>query len=112
MEGQRQPNDSDTVYALSIVCERWSLILVRELLAGPKRFTDLKRGLPKISSNVLALRLRRLVGAGVLEHYTLPPPAASQVYALTAWGLRLGPVIRRLGVWEMHSPVAQEKSTL
>lgn len=85
--------------ALDIVGERWALMIVRELLLGPKRFTDIRTGLPSLSPDVLAQRLRDLEGAGVLERRTLPPPAASQVYVLTARGLALEPVLIALGRW-------------
>lgn len=85
--------------ALDIVGERWALMIVRELLLGPKRFTDIRTGLPSLSPDVLAQRLRDLEAAGVLERRTLPPPAASQVYVLTPRGLALEPVIIALGRW-------------
>jgi DNA-binding HxlR family transcriptional regulator/putative sterol carrier protein len=85
--------------ALDIVGERWALMIVRELLLGPKRFTDIRTGLPSLSPDVLAQRLRDLEGAGVLEKRTLLPPAASQVYVLTPRGLALEPVIIALGRW-------------
>jgi DNA-binding HxlR family transcriptional regulator len=77
---------------------------VRELLLGPKRFTDLRAGLPGASPNVLAQRLRELEQAGVVRRRKLPPPAASRVYELTDWGMELEPVIVRLGRWGARSP--------
>src|SRR5918997_2071693 len=91
-------------HALDLVGERWALLVVRELLLGPKRFTDLKAGLPGASPNVLAQRLRGLEEAGVLRRRKLPPPAASRVYELTEWGAELEPVIVRLGRWGARSP--------
>lgn len=91
-------------HALDLVGERWALLVVRELLLGPKRFTDLKAGLPGASSNVLSQRLRELEGAGILRRRKLPPPAASRVYELTEWGEELEPVIVRLGRWGARSP--------
>jgi DNA-binding HxlR family transcriptional regulator len=91
-------------HALDLVGERWALLVVRELLLGPKRFTDLRIGIPKASPNVLAQRLRELEGAGVVRRRKLPPPAASRVYELTEWGLELEPVIVRLGRWGARSP--------
>ena len=91
-------------HALDIVGERWALLVVRELLLGPKRFTDLRAGLPAVSPNVLAQRLRELERAGVLRRHKLPPPAASKVYELTEWGMELEPVIVRLGRWGARSP--------
>lgn len=91
-------------HALDLVGERWALLVVRELLLGPKRFTDLRAGIPKASPNVLSQRLRELEGAGVVQRRKLPPPAASRVYELTEWGLDLEPVIVRLGRWGARSP--------
>src|SRR5919202_1684482 len=92
-------------HALDLVGERWALLVVRELLLGPKRFTDLRAGLPGVSPNVLAQRLRELERAGVVRRRKLPPPAASKVYELTEWGLELEPVIVRLGRWGARSPL-------
>ena len=91
-------------HALDLIGERWALLVVRELLLGPKRFTDLRAGLPGASPNVLAQRLRELEGAGVVVRRKLPPPAASRVYELTDWGKELEPVIIRLGRWGVRSP--------
>ncbi len=94
--------------ALDVAGERWSLLIVRELVLGPKRFTDLRAGLPRLSPDVLAQRLRELEAAGVLERDTLPPPAASKVYALTARGHELEPVLYALGRWGAAVPVADD----
>jgi DNA-binding HxlR family transcriptional regulator len=94
--------------ALDVIGERWSLLVVRELLLGPKRFTDLRAGLPKVSPDVLAQRLRELEAAGVLFRDTLPPPAASKVYALTDRGRELAPVLHALGRWGAAEPVADD----
>jgi len=91
-------------HALDLIGERWALLVVRELLLGPKRFTDLRAGLPSVSPNVLAQRLRELERAGVVRRRKLPPPAASRVYELTDWGMELEPVIIRLGRWGTRSP--------
>jgi DNA-binding HxlR family transcriptional regulator len=93
-----------TARALDLVGERWALLVVRELLLGPKRFTDLRAGLPNASPNVLAQRLRELEDGGVLARRTLPPPASARVYELTAWGLQLEPVVQALGRWGAQSP--------
>jgi DNA-binding HxlR family transcriptional regulator len=85
--------------ALDTVGERWALMVVRELLLGPKRFTDLREGLPHVSPDVLAQRLRELEAAGVVRKRALPPPAASQVYELTSSGHALEPVLIELGRW-------------
>jgi DNA-binding HxlR family transcriptional regulator len=85
--------------ALDVVGERWALLVVRELLLGPKRFTDLRAGLPNIGPDVLAQRLRDLEDAGVVRRRTLPPPAGSRVYELTERGHDLEPVVLALGRW-------------
>ena len=90
-------------HALDLVGERWALLVVRELLLGPKRFADLRAGLPGVSPNVLAERLRGLEGVGVVRRRKLPPPAASRVYELTEWGEELEPVIFSLGRWGARS---------
>jgi len=90
-------------HALGVVGERWALLVVRELLQGPKRYTDLAEGLPGIGTNILASRLRDLETAGVVAKKTLPPPAASRVYELTDYGLELKPVMRELALWGARS---------
>ena len=91
-------------HALDLVGERWALLIVRELLLGPKRFADLRTGLPNASPDVLSRRLRGLEGTGVVRRRKLPPPAASWVYELTDWGLELEPAIVSLGRWGARSP--------
>ena len=95
-------------YALDVVGERWALLIVRELLLGPKRFTDLRTGLPHASSNILSERLRDLEQGGVIQRRKLPPPAASTVYELTEWGRELEPVVTKLGAWGARSPIPPE----
>jgi DNA-binding HxlR family transcriptional regulator/putative sterol carrier protein len=90
--------------ALDLVGERWALLVVRELLLGPKRYTDLRRGLPNASPNVLSERLRELERAGVVRRRKLPPPAGSRVYELTDWGLELEQIVVSLGRWAARSP--------
>jgi DNA-binding HxlR family transcriptional regulator len=85
--------------ALDRIGERWSLLVVRELLLGPRRFTDLRAGLPRASPNVLSQRLDELEAAGVLQQRTLPPPAGATVYELTPWGAELEPAILALARW-------------
>jgi DNA-binding HxlR family transcriptional regulator len=91
-------------HALDLVGERWALLVVRELLLGPKRFTDLRAGLRHASPNVLSERLRDLEQAGVVRRRKLPPPWGSQVYELTEWGMGLEPVVTHLGAWGARSP--------
>src|SRR4051812_23384256 len=91
-------------HGLDLVGERWALLVVRELLLGPKRFTDLRDGLPHTSPNVLAQRLRELEQAGIVQRRKLPPPAGSSIYELTAWGRDLKPIVISLGSWALRSP--------
>jgi DNA-binding HxlR family transcriptional regulator len=90
-------------HALGVVGERWTLLVVRELLHGPKRYTDLAEGLPGIGTNVLASRLRDLERFGVVRKRKLPPPAASTVYELTEYGLELEEVMCALARWGARS---------
>jgi DNA-binding HxlR family transcriptional regulator len=82
--------------SLGLVGERWTLLVVRELMYGPKRYTDLAEKLPGIGTNILAARLKELESAGLVERRKLPPPAASTVYELTAAGRNLRPVLHEL----------------
>ncbi|MGH2712999.1 MAG: winged helix-turn-helix transcriptional regulator [Thermoleophilaceae bacterium] len=91
-------------HGLDLVGERWALLVVRELLLGPKRFTDLKKGLPNASPNVISERLRELERAGVVKRDKLPPPAGSRVYKLTDWGRELEGIVISLGRWAARSP--------
>jgi DNA-binding HxlR family transcriptional regulator len=85
--------------ALELVGERWALLIVRDLLVGPRRFTDLRQGLPRIPSNVLADRLKELERDGIVQRRVLPRPASSVVYELTDYGAQLEDALMRLGVW-------------
>jgi DNA-binding HxlR family transcriptional regulator len=91
-------------HASDLLGQRWALLVVRELLLGPKRFTDLRRGIPDISPNVLGQRLRELEGSGIIARRKLAPPAAVQVYELTEWGRELEPAVLALGRWASASP--------
>jgi DNA-binding HxlR family transcriptional regulator len=91
--------------ALDVVGDRWALLVVRDLLLGPKRFSDLRAGLRRVTADVLSQRLRELEAAGVLQRRRLPPPASAQVYELTARGRELEPVILGLGRWGSRTPV-------
>lgn len=100
MAGKRSYGDPCGIArALDVVGERWALLVVRELVLGPKRFTDLKTHLPGIATDVLSQRLRQLEAAGVLRPTTLPSPAAGQAYELTERGHELEPVLHALGRW-------------
>jgi DNA-binding HxlR family transcriptional regulator len=97
---------------LDLVGERWTLLVVRELLLGPKRFTDLREGLPGISTNILADRLETLELSGVARRRTLPPPAGSRVYELTDWGRELETVVAAIGRWGVRSPWRSEEDEI
>jgi DNA-binding HxlR family transcriptional regulator len=90
-------------HALSLVGERWALLVVRELMHGPKRYTDLAQGLPGIGTNILAARLRDLEECGVVEKRKLPPPAAAMVNELTVYGAGLNEALYALARWGARS---------
>ena len=92
-----------TALALEFVGERWSLLVMRELVFGPRRFGEIKANLPGISANVLTQRLESLEGAGIVARRRLPSPANVQVYELTRWGLEGQGVMRELGRWATRS---------
>jgi DNA-binding HxlR family transcriptional regulator len=91
-------------HASDLLGQRWAMLVVRELLLGPKRFTDLRSGIPDISPNVLGQRLRELEESGIVRRRKLAPPAAAQVYELTEWGHELEPAVLALGRWASGSP--------
>lgn len=91
-------------HALDVIGERWALLIVRELLLGPKRFTDLRTGLPTLSPNVLTQRLTELEASSVVQRYRLPSPSNAWVYDLTAWGKELEPLVLELARWGVRSP--------
>ena len=93
-----------TAHALELIGERWSLLIVRELMFGPRRFGELRRDLPGISANVLTQRLEGLIRAHIARRRRLPSPANAQVYELTAWGYEAEPAIQTLGRWAARSP--------
>ncbi|MGI5154284.1 winged helix-turn-helix transcriptional regulator [Microbispora sp. CA-102843] len=106
MAGKREYDDPCGVArALDVVGERWALLVVRELLLGPKRFGDLSRGLPGMSPNVLSQRLRELEQAGVVRRRRLGPPAAAQAYELTERGRELDDVLLVLARWGSRAPL-------
>lgn len=90
-------------HALELVGERWALLIVRELLKGPKRYTDLLEGMPRVGTNILAARLRELEGGGIVQKRKLPPPAASTVYELTEYGRELEEPLYALARWGARS---------
>lgn len=95
-----------------MVGERWALLVIRELLLGPQRFSDLRLALPNASSNLVADRLRELEGRGVIGRRKLPPPAGSSVYELTEWGRELEPIVLALGDWGVRVPLPATPTTL
>ncbi|MER7361056.1 winged helix-turn-helix transcriptional regulator, partial [Nonomuraea dietziae] len=106
MAAKRRYDDGCGVaLAMDVLGERWSMLIIRDLLLGPQRFVDLQAGLPDISPNVLSHRLRELQDSGVLRRRTLPPPAASRVYELTDWGAELAPIVSALGLWGSRTPI-------
>ena len=92
-----------TAFAMELVGERWALLVVRELMFGARRFSDLRANLPGISAKVLTERLAGLEEAGVLNRRKLPPPVSAQVYELTEWGYRAEPLVQELGRWAAMS---------
>ena len=91
-------------HALDLIGERWALLVMRELIFGPKRFGELRGSLPGISANILTQRLAGLEAAGVARRRRLPPPASVQVYELTEWGHESEPIFQALGRWAARSP--------
>lgn len=96
-----------TAHALDLVGDRWAMPIMRELMLGPKRFTDLRASLPGISANVLTQRLEELEASSILIRRRLPPPAASQIYELTEWGRESEILFQVLGRWASRSPTMQ-----
>ena len=104
-EAKRVYDDAcGTAHALELIGERWSLLVLRELMLGPRRFTELKGDLPGISANVLTQRLTELEERGLVRRVKLPPPASVQVYEATQWGLEAEPIVQALGRWAARSP--------
>jgi len=93
-----------TAHALELIGERWALLVLRELMLGARRFSDLRTDLPGISANVLTQRLEELEARGLIRRTRLPPPAARDVYEATDWGLEAEAVVQALGRWAARSP--------
>ncbi len=93
-----------TAHALELIGERWALLVMRELMLGPRRFSELRADLPGISANVLTQRLEGLEEKRLLVRRRLPPPASAQVYELTEWGYEAEPLVQMLGRWAARSP--------
>ena len=101
---RRYDDACGTAHALDLVGERWALLVMRELMLGPKRFSDIRADLPGLSANVLTQRLEGLERSGLLIRRRLPPPASAQVYELTEWGYEAEPIVQALGRWAARSP--------
>ena len=101
---RRYDDACGAAHALDLVGERWALLVMRELMLGPRRFSDLRADLPGISANVLTQRLEGLEQACILLRRRLPPPASTQVYELTPWGYEAEPIFAALGRWAARSP--------
>ena len=101
---RRYDDACGTALALEFIGERWSLLVMRELVYGPRRFGEIRANLPGISANVLTQRLESLEAVGILRRYRLPSPANVQVYDLTEWGREAAPLIRDMGRWAARSP--------
>src|SRR3954471_4268412 len=111
--GKRYDQYCPMAHALELVGDRWVLLVIRELMHGAKRYTDLVDRLPGIGTNILATRLRDLEAHGIVTRRTLPPPAASRVYELTEYGQALRPALRELALWGAQSlGPPTDKSTL
>lgn len=93
-----------TAHGLELIGERWALLVLRELMLGPRRFSQLRADLPGISANVLTQRLAELEERGLVAKKRLPPPADVQVYEATEWGLEAEPIVQALGRWAARSP--------
>ena len=103
-EKRRYDDACGIAHALELIGERWAPLVLRELMFGPRRFSELRADLPGISANVLTQRLGELEERGLVRRTQLPPPASVQVYEATEWGLEAAPVIRALGRWAVRSP--------
>ncbi len=105
VDAKRSYDDAcGAAHALDLIGERWGLLVLRELMLGPRRFSDLKKDLPGISANVLTQRLAELEERGLVRKRLLPPPASVQVYEATEWGLEAEPIMQALGRWAARSP--------
>lgn len=91
-------------HALELIGERWALLVIRELMLGPKRFKDIQAGLPGVSPNVLSQRLDELEAASIVMRRQMPPPVSVRVYELTPWGYELEPIMQAIGRWAVRSP--------
>ena len=103
LDRRRYDDACGTAHALELIGERWALLVLRELMLGARRFSQLRADLPGLSANVLTQRLSELEERGLVRRRLLPPPASAQVYEATAWGLEAEPIIQALGRWAARS---------
>ncbi len=104
-EPKRRYDDAcGTAHALELIGDRWTLLVLRELMLGPRRFSELRADLPGISANTLTQRLTEMEQRGLVVRKRLPPPASVQVYEATPWGLEAEPIVQSLGRWAARSP--------
>jgi DNA-binding HxlR family transcriptional regulator len=101
---QRYDDSCGTAHALELIGDRWAILIVRELMLGGRRFSQLRTDLPGISANILAQRLNELEARGLIVHKRLPPPSLAQIYELTPWGYEAEPIIQTMGRWAARSP--------
>lgn len=101
---RRYDDACGTAHGLDLVGDRWALLVLRELMLGPRRFSQLRADLPGITAKVLTQRLEELAHRGLLARSTLPPPASVAVYELTPWGYEAEPIVVALGRWAARSP--------
>lgn len=104
-KSRRYEDACGTAHALDLIGERWALLVIRELILGPRRFGDLRADLPGLSANVLTQRLEGLEAAGIVRRRKLAPPASVQVYELTEWGREAEPIVLHMGRWGARSPL-------
>ena len=104
-EPKRRYDDAcGTAHALELIGDRWTLLVLRELMLGPRRFSELRADLPGLSANTLTQRLTELEERGLVARRRLPPPASVQVYEATEWGLEAEAIVQALGRWAARSP--------
>ncbi len=101
---RRYDDACGTAHALELIGDRWALLMMRELMLGGRRFSQLRADLPGISANILTQRLEELEARGLLARKKLPPPATGKVYELTHWGYEAEPIVQTLGRWAARSP--------
>ncbi len=105
LHGRWYDDACGTAFGLEVLGERWTLLIVRELMFGPLRFSDLRAALPGLSAKILTERLAGLERSGVLHRLSIVDPVPAQLYGLTGWGYAAEPIIQELGRWAAASPL-------